>query len=169
MAVKVTKRTFLEGGLAFTVANLTNFSPFKSAFAQASMEDRVIAAAKAAGNAQDVTGIMWAPYLKPMQPVIADFKKAKGIDVEYVMYTNEDVPRKVLAALTAGSPPDLSYGFLFDLQHTARWAADGVLDLCEIGPGVNKVANDGVWIQDPAGEAPPAPTPVPMKTQGELF
>jgi multiple sugar transport system substrate-binding protein len=60
--------------------------------------------------------------------IIADFKKAKGIDVEYVMYTNEDVPRKVLAALTAGSPPDLSYGFLFDLQHTARWAADGVLE-----------------------------------------
>ena len=60
--------------------------------------------------------------------IVADFEKASGLDVEYVFYTNEDVPRKVLAALTAGSPPDLSYGFLFDLQHTARWAAEGVLE-----------------------------------------
>jgi multiple sugar transport system substrate-binding protein len=60
--------------------------------------------------------------------IVADFEKQKGLDVEYVFYTNEDVPRKVLAALTAGAPPDLSYGFLFDLQHTARWAADGVLE-----------------------------------------
>ena len=60
--------------------------------------------------------------------IVADFEKESGLDVEYVFYTNEDVPRKVLAALTAGSPPDLSYGFLFDLQHTARWAAEGVLE-----------------------------------------
>jgi hypothetical protein len=45
--------------------------------------------------------------------------------------------------------------------------------LCEIGPAVNKVANDGVWIQDPAREAPPVPAPpakaVAAKAQGELF
>ena len=34
----------------------------------------------------------------------------------------------MLAALTAGEPPDLSYGFLFDLQHTSRWAYDDVLE-----------------------------------------
>lgn len=60
--------------------------------------------------------------------IVAAFEKQKGIDVEYVYYTNEDVPRKVLAALTAGEPPDLSYGFLFDLQHTSRWAYDDVLE-----------------------------------------
>jgi multiple sugar transport system substrate-binding protein len=60
--------------------------------------------------------------------IVAQFEKDKGIDVEYVYYTNEDVPRKVLAALTAGEPPDLSYGFLFDLQHTSRWAYDDVLE-----------------------------------------
>ena len=32
--------------------------------------------------------------------IVAAFEKQKGIDVEYVYYTNEDVPRKVLAALT---------------------------------------------------------------------
>lgn len=60
--------------------------------------------------------------------IVADFEKRTGKDVEYVYYTNEDVPRKILAALTAGEPPDLSYGFLFDLQHTARWAAEDVLE-----------------------------------------
>ncbi len=59
---------------------------------------------------------------------VAAFEQASGLDVEYVYYTNEDVPRKVLAALTAGQPPDLSYGFLFDLSHTSRWAFDGVLE-----------------------------------------
>ena len=47
---------------------------------------------------------------------VAAFEKETGLDVEYVYYTNEDVPRKVLAALTAGQPPDLAYGFLFDLR-----------------------------------------------------
>jgi multiple sugar transport system substrate-binding protein len=59
--------------------------------------------------------------------IVAQFEKEKGLDVEYSLYTNEDVPRKVLAALTAGEPPDLSYGFLFDLQHTSRWAYEDVL------------------------------------------
>jgi multiple sugar transport system substrate-binding protein len=60
--------------------------------------------------------------------IVTSYEKAKGIDIEYVYYTNEDVPRKVLAALTAGEPPDLSYAFLFDLQHTARWAYEDVLE-----------------------------------------
>jgi multiple sugar transport system substrate-binding protein len=59
---------------------------------------------------------------------VAAFEEQSGINVEYVYYTNEDVPRKVLAALTAGDPPDLAYGFLFDLAHTSRWAYDGVLE-----------------------------------------
>jgi hypothetical protein len=35
---------------------------------------------------------------------------------------------------------------------------------------VNKVANDGVWIQDPARDAAPVVAKVePAKAQGELF
>lgn len=60
--------------------------------------------------------------------IVKDFQAKTGKTVEYVMYTNEDVPRKVLAALTANEPPDLSYAFLFDLQHTARWAFEDVLE-----------------------------------------
>jgi hypothetical protein len=64
---------------------------------------------------------------KQFDKIVTDFEKEKNIDIEYSFYTNEDVPRKVLAALTAGEPPDLSYGFLFDLQHTARWAYEDIL------------------------------------------
>ena len=49
-------------------------------------------------------------------------------------------------------------------------AENDVLDLCEIGQGVNKVANDGVWIQEPARDiAPPVAKAAPAKAQGELF
>jgi multiple sugar transport system substrate-binding protein len=60
--------------------------------------------------------------------IVASFEKAKNLDVEYSYYTNEDLPRKLLAALTTGQVPDLSYGFLFDLQHTSRWAYQDVLE-----------------------------------------
>ncbi|HET6469670.1 MAG TPA: extracellular solute-binding protein [Geminicoccaceae bacterium] len=59
---------------------------------------------------------------------VSAFEQQSGMDVEYVYYTNEDVPRKVLAALTAGEPPDLAYAFLFDLQHTSRWAYEDQLE-----------------------------------------
>lgn len=59
-----------------------------------------------------------------------------------------------------------------------RPADEDLLDLLEIGPAVNKVANDGLWIQEPASSVPqPAPAPkkekktkAPTNTgQGELF
>lgn len=59
---------------------------------------------------------------------VAAFQAATGITVDYTYYTNEDVPKKVLAALTAGEPPDLAYAFLFDLQHTSRWAYEDQLE-----------------------------------------
>src|SRR5919109_3165530 len=85
--------------------------------------------------------------------IVAQFEKDKGIDVEYVYYTNEDVPRKVLAALTAGEPPDLSYGVLFDLQHTSRWAYDDVLEdvsdvVSEIEPNLLPSAMQAVQLMN---------------------
>jgi multiple sugar transport system substrate-binding protein len=101
-----------------------------------SMMGGVVAAALLVGVstqalAADLT-IWWNKSYYPEEDqqwdkIVAQFEKEKGLDVEYSLYTNEDVPRKVLAALTAGEPPDLSYGFLFDLQHTSRWAYEDVL------------------------------------------
>jgi putative SOS response-associated peptidase YedK len=65
--------------------------------------------------------------------------------------------------------------------HMMRPAAEDVLELVEIGPAVNKVANDGLWIQEPIDPSKPrdviTPTPkkekkakaAPETGQGELF
>ncbi len=51
-----------------------------------------------------------------------------------------------------------------------RPAAENVLDLCEISSAVNKVANDGIWIQAPAAEPQALPDVIaPPARQGELF
>jgi putative SOS response-associated peptidase YedK len=51
-----------------------------------------------------------------------------------------------------------------------RPAPNDLLDLCEIGPAVNKVANDGAWIQEAVAPTPmPVAKPAPAKAQGELF
>lgn len=83
--------------------------------------------------------------------IVANFKKEKNINVEYSYYTNEDLPRKLLAALTAGQLPDLSYGFLFDLQHTSRWAYQDVLEdvsdvVGEIKPHLLPSATDAITL-----------------------
>ncbi len=62
------------------------------------------------------------------EEIVAAFEQEKGVDVELSFFTNEDMPVKTLAALTAGEPPDLAFAFLFDLQHTSRWAFEGVLE-----------------------------------------
>ncbi|MBI2713595.1 MAG: extracellular solute-binding protein [Rhizobiales bacterium] len=98
----VSRRTFMEGGVGFTVANLLpGTTPL--AFA-ATMEERTIAAAKTVGAA-DVSGMIWSPYLVPMQPVIADFKKATGIGVGAVQDISIfDTPQRAMAEALSRSP-----------------------------------------------------------------
>jgi hypothetical protein len=68
------------------------------------MEERTVAAAKAAGAA-DVTGMIWSPYLVPMQPVIADFKKATGIGIGAVQDISIfDAPQRAMAEALSRSP-----------------------------------------------------------------
>jgi multiple sugar transport system substrate-binding protein len=101
---KITKRVFLEGGLTLTIANLLPFSNFSRAFAQGTPEERVVAAAKGLGP-QDVTGIIWSPYLVPMQPVIAEFKKQTGIGVGGVQDISIfDTPQRAMAEALSRSP-----------------------------------------------------------------
>jgi putative SOS response-associated peptidase YedK len=66
-----------------------------------------------------------------------------------------------------------------DATQMMRPAAEDVLDLIEIGPAVNKVSNDGLWIQEPVDPlAPRIDAPAPKRVakpkpdtsgQGELF
>jgi len=59
--------------------------------------------------------------------IVKAFEAETGINVDYSLFINEDTPIKALAALSAGQVPDLAFGFLFDLQHTSRWAYEGKL------------------------------------------
>ena len=91
----ISRRTLVQGGLGLTVAN---FLPGATPFAQAaSMEESTIAAAKAAG-ATSVNGMIWSPYLVPMQPVIAEFTKETGIGIGAVQDISIfDAPQRAMA------------------------------------------------------------------------
>jgi len=99
---EISRRRFIEGGVGLTVANLIpGTTPFALA---ASMEERTVAAAKAAGAA-DVSGMIWSPYLVPMQPVIAEFKKQTGIGVGGVQDISIfDAPQRAMAEALSRSP-----------------------------------------------------------------
>src|SRR5512144_2495848 len=96
------RRTFLQGSVGLTVAN---FVPGTTPFAYAAtMEEQTIAAAKAAGKA-DVTGMIWSPYLVPMQPVIGEFKKQTGIGLGAIQDISIfDAPQRVMAEALSRSP-----------------------------------------------------------------
>src|SRR5262249_60690165 len=65
----ISRRRFIEGGVGLTVANLVpGTTPLALA---ASMEERTVGAAKAAG-ASDATGVIWSPYLGPMEAVMPE-------------------------------------------------------------------------------------------------
>src|SRR5690349_20248401 len=98
----MSRRSLIQGGVGLTVANLIpGTTPL--AFA-ASMEERTVAAAKAAGAA-DVSGMIWSPYLVPMQPVIAAFKKQTGIGVGGVQDISIfDAPQRAMAEALTRSP-----------------------------------------------------------------
>ncbi len=98
----ISRRTFIEGGVGLTVVNfIPGTTPL--AFA-ASLEERTVTAAKAVGAA-DVSGMIWSPYLVPMQPVIAEFKKQTGIGVGGVQDISIfDAPQRVMAEALSRSP-----------------------------------------------------------------
>ena len=63
--------------------------------------------------------------------IIAAFEQKTGKQVELVFYPHDDLPTKVLAALTSGQPPDFVFGFDMDYYY-GQWAYEGRLaDLAE--------------------------------------
>ena len=99
---RITRRSFVEGGLGLTVAN---FLPGTTPFAfGATMEEQTIAAAKKIGGAK-VNGMIWSPYFVPMQPVIAEFTKATGIGIGGVQDISIfDAPQRAMAEALSHSP-----------------------------------------------------------------
>lgn len=68
-----------------------------------------------------------------LQAFITRWQQETGNRVELSMFTLEDVPRRTIAALEAGQPPDVAYGWLFDFNFAPRWAFEGRLaDLTDV-------------------------------------
>ena len=54
--------------------------------------------------------------------------KHKNVKIELSQYPIQDMIPKTVAALDAGSPPDVAYSDTYDFQTTASWAYDGKLE-----------------------------------------
>src|SRR5881396_3957299 len=59
---------------------------------------------------------------------IKKFEAKTGVKVELSQYPVQDMIPKTVAALDAGTPPDVAYADVYDFQVAAKWAFDGKLE-----------------------------------------
>ena len=59
---------------------------------------------------------------------IKKFEDKTGVKVELSQYPVQDMIPKTVAALDAGTPPDVAYADVYDFQVTGKWAYDGKLE-----------------------------------------
>jgi multiple sugar transport system substrate-binding protein len=88
--------------------------------------------------AQETLTVWWVKgfYKSEDDALFAAIKKYEaksGVKVELSQYPIQDMIPKTVAALDAGSPPDVAYADVYDFQVTGKWAFDGKLeDLSDI-------------------------------------
>jgi multiple sugar transport system substrate-binding protein len=87
-----------------------------------------------AASAQEKLTVGWVKgfYKAEDDALFAAIKKYetkyKNVKIELSQYPIQDMIPKTVAALDAGSPPDLAYSDTYDFQTTASWAYDGKLE-----------------------------------------
>jgi multiple sugar transport system substrate-binding protein len=59
---------------------------------------------------------------------IKKYETKTGVKVELSQYPVQDMIPKTVAALDAGTPPDVAYADVYDFQVTGKWAFDGKLE-----------------------------------------
>ena len=77
---------------------------------------------------------------------IKKFEAKTGVKVELSQYPLQDMIPKTVAALDAGTPPDVAYADVYDFQVAGKWAFDGKLeDISDvIGPMKDKFLKNTV-------------------------
>ncbi len=101
--------------------------------------------AGAQASAQEKLTVWWVKgfYKAEDDALFAAIKKYeaknKNVKVELSQYPIQDMIPKTVAALDAGTPPDVAYGDVFDFQVTASWAYDGKLE--DISSVINPIRN----------------------------
>ena len=97
-----------------------------------------ILAAAAPAAAQEKLVVWWVKgfYKSEDDALYAAIKKFEDktkIKVELSQYPVQDMIPKTVAALDAGTPPDVAYADVYDFQVAGKWAFDGKLeDITEI-------------------------------------
>src|SRR6266481_1723591 len=59
---------------------------------------------------------------------IKKYEEKTGVKVDLSQYPVQDMIPKTVAALDAGTPPDVAYADVYDFQVTGKWAFDGKLE-----------------------------------------
>lgn len=85
------------------------------------------------GLAQEKLAVWWVKghYKAEDEALFAAIRKFEaksGVKVDLSQYTAEDMIPKTVAAIEAGSPPDIAYSDTYDVQVVAKWAFDGKLE-----------------------------------------
>ena len=90
--------------------------------------------AGAQASAQEKLTVWWVKgfYKAEDDALFAAIKKYeaknKNVKIELSQYPIQDMIPKTVAALDAGTPPDVAYADVYDFQVTASWANDGKLE-----------------------------------------
>ena len=92
-----------------------------------------IAFSAAPGFAQDKLNVWWVKgfYKSEDEALYAAIKKYEaktGVKVELSQYAIQDMNAKSVAALDAGTVPDIAYSDTYDVQTAGKWAFDGKLE-----------------------------------------
>jgi multiple sugar transport system substrate-binding protein len=70
---------------------------------------------------------------KALETMIYRFEQKTGVKVELSLFAVQDIMPKTVAALDAGTVPDVSFGLTYDFQAAGKWAFEGKLaDLSDI-------------------------------------
>src|SRR5262245_49367894 len=83
--------------------------------------------------AQEKIGVWWEKGFYPSEDAalfeaIKKFETKTGVKVELSQYAVQDGIPKTVAALDAGTPPDVAYIDVYDFQVMGKWAYEGKLE-----------------------------------------
>jgi multiple sugar transport system substrate-binding protein len=87
----------------------------------------------AAAYAEEKLSVWWVKgFYKSeddaLYEAIRKFEAKTGIKVDLSQYPVQDMIPKTVAALDAGTPPDVAYADVYDFQVAGKWAYDGKLE-----------------------------------------
>jgi len=85
------------------------------------------------GVAQDKLTVWWVKGFyksedEALYAAIKKYEQKSGLKVELSQYAVQDMNAKSVAALDAGTVPDIAYSDTYDVQTAGKWAFDGKLE-----------------------------------------